>query len=97
MANSLPARPNIDLLKKQAKKLLKLYRGQSTDAQSEVDLYHPKPASFSGLRDAQLVVARSYGFPGWKELSEAVALKSLEAKTLSEKATLFCGITVKIR
>jgi len=86
---SLPARPSIGLLKKQAKKLLKLYRAQSTDALSEVALYHPQPASFSGLRDAQLVVARSYGFPGWKELDEAVTLKSIEAKTLSEKATLF--------
>lgn len=89
MTHSLPARPNIGLLKKQAKKLLKSYRGESTDALTEVSLYHPNPASFSGLRDAQLVVARSYGFSGWRELDEAVALKSIEAKTLSEKATLF--------
>jgi len=89
MTYSLPARPNIGLLKKRAKELLKSYRAKSTDALSEVSLYHPKPASFSGLRDAQLVVARSYGFSGWKELDEAIALKGIEAKTLSEKATLF--------
>ncbi len=89
MAYSLPARPDISLLRKQAKKLLKLYREHSADALSEINLYHPQPVSFRGLRDAQLVVARSYGFPGWKELDEAVALKGLEAKTLSEKAILF--------
>lgn len=89
MKKSLPARPDPNLLRKQAKKLLKLYRAKSTVALSEVSLYHPQPASFSGLRDAQLVVARSYGFSGWKELNEAVARISIEAKTLSEKATLF--------
>lgn len=72
MTNTLPARADIDLLKKQAKKLLKQHRGGDADALTTVNTYHPKPESFSGLRDAQLTVARSYGFKGWAELSDAI-------------------------
>ena len=89
MTNSLPARADINLLKKQAKKLLKKHRSGDADALKTVTTYHPKPESFSGLRDAQLAVARSYGFKGWAELSDAVENK------LSEKDKIlycsFCG------
>jgi len=71
MTSSLPAQADINLLKKQAKKLLKQYRDGNADALTTVNTYHPNPKSFSGLRDAQLVVARSYGFKGWAELSDA--------------------------
>ena len=89
MTNTLPANADIILLKKQAKKLLKQYRRDNADALNTVRTYHPKPESFAFLRDAHLVIARSYGFKGWKELSAAVA------KTSPEKDRLlycdFCG------
>jgi hypothetical protein len=89
MTNSLPANADITLLKKQAKKLLKQYRSDNADALNTVNTFHPKPESFTGLRDAHLVIARSYGFKGWAELRNGVAKKS------SEKDRLlycdFCG------
>lgn len=89
MTNALPNNPSISLLKKQAKKLLKQVRENQTDALSFAASHHPKPDSFAGLRDAQLVIARSYGFPGWSELTEAVELAQDERKSLKDKATLF--------
>ena len=75
MTNSLPAKANIDLLKKQAKKLLKQYRSGRANALTTVKTFHPVAENFTGLRDAQLVVARSYGFKDWAELSNAVLEK----------------------
>jgi len=47
-----------------------------------VNTFRPIPDNFSGLRDAQLVVACSYRFKGWAELNDAVALTTFNAKTL---------------
>jgi len=49
---SLPARPSLESLRKQAKKRARA-RGLS-------------------LRDAQLVIAREYGYPGWQDLTAEV-------------------------
>jgi len=89
MTNSLPDKPSISLLKKQAKKLLKQVRDGDSEALATVQTHHPKPKLFAGLRDAQLVIARSYGFPGWSELSDAVELARDADNTLPEKANLF--------
>ena len=88
MTISLPAKPDITLLKKQAKKLLKQHRASDPDATNTVNSLHPKPEKFTGLRDAQLVVARSYGFKDWARLSEAVELANHASTSLSEKADL---------
>ncbi len=89
MTRSLPEKPSIHLLKKQAKKLLKQLRNADPDALTELQAHHPNPATFTGLRDAQLVTARGYGFPGWHELKDAVQLAQDTAIELSEKAELF--------
>jgi hypothetical protein len=52
-SKSLPARPSLESLRKQAKKLA---RERS-----------------SSLRDAQLVIAREYGFAGWQDLTAEVS------------------------
>jgi hypothetical protein len=41
MTHSLPDKPNLDLLKKQAKKLLKQYRGDNPEAVALVASNHP--------------------------------------------------------
>ncbi len=88
MTRSLPDKPSISLLKKQAKKLLREVRKNSPNALQAVAEHHPKAAAFSGLRDAQLVIARGYGFAGWPDLIEAVELALDSQKNLSEKSAL---------
>jgi len=89
VTNTLPAKPNLSLLKKQAKQLLKQYRAGDPDAITQVESNHPNPVVFSGLRDAQLVIARDYGFPGWAELVDAVELAADANQNLQHKADLF--------
>lgn len=89
MTSSLPDKPSLSLLKKQAKKLLKHYRDNIPEALASVTFNHPNPEAFSGLRDAQMVIARIYGFPGWSELCDAVELAQDADKNLEDKATLF--------
>ena len=88
-AKRLPARPNLEKLKKDAKDLLRAFRAGEPEARNLVDERHPRPAEFKGLRDAQLTIARLYGFPDWQGLSDAVELRLLGARTLEEQAELF--------
>jgi ankyrin repeat protein len=70
---TLPDNPSIEYLKKQAKRLLDRMLAGDPGAQAEVLEFHPKPAAMAGvpaLADAQLVVARSYGFANWSQLKE---------------------------
>jgi len=56
-ASKLPAQANLEHLKNEAKQRLKSMRGQTPGAR---------------LADAQLQVARSYGFPSWRRLKAYV-------------------------
>lgn len=88
---SLPSNPNLEKLKKQAKTLLRAFRNKEPAALEMVTRLHPQPNSFGGLRDAQLVVSRQYGFDGWADLSEAVELARLETGDGRERAEKFLG------
>lgn len=79
--NQLPNRPNLDLLKKQAKDLLAAYRRGEPDALSRFRESLPSAAGKDdpaiaalGLRlhDAQSCLAREYGFPSWRDLDSFV-------------------------
>ena len=72
-SRSLPERPDLQHLKKQAKELLKGYRVGNSAAVTEVETYErtPDPGRFS-LNDAQRVLARAYGFSSWSKLVERV-------------------------
>jgi len=61
--------PDLEQLKRQAKELLKAYRAGEAGAVAEVDNHFRDvdPAKFA-LHDAQLVLARSYGFDSWPKL-----------------------------
>jgi len=65
--------PGIDQLKREAEELLEAYRASSKEAVAEVTAYHrtATPEKFA-LHDAQLVLARSYGFESWPKLVAAV-------------------------
>ncbi|TPO22139.1 hypothetical protein FJ987_00085 [Mesorhizobium sp. CU2] len=80
----LPNRPDLELLKKQAKELLAAYRRGAPDALARFREGLPSAAGKDdkaiaalGLRlhDAQSCLAREYGFPSWRDLSSFVAAR----------------------
>jgi len=73
-ALSLPARPSLEQLRKQAKELLKAYRADDHAAVARFQSQHPHAiaAKGIGLVDAQLVLAREYGFASWAKLKHHV-------------------------
>jgi ankyrin repeat protein len=86
---TLPPNPDLDHLKKQAKQLLRDVRAQRGEALQRILAFHPRPAEFSSLRDAQLTLARLYGFRDWEQLSKEVELRQLRSSTLPEQAERF--------
>lgn len=77
--NELPERPNLEHLKKQAKRLLSDYRQRDPAAEMVVKEYErdPSPERFQ-LQDAQRVLARSYGFSSWPRLKEKIAIEAIK-------------------
>ena len=70
---TLPHKPSLAQLRKQAKELLKSYRAGKDAAVAEVERFErsPDPANFA-LADAQRVLARAYGFSSWPALKDHV-------------------------
>ena len=64
----LPEDPSLEHLKNQAKTLLARAREGDEQARAWVREFHPDPPAQLKLADAQLVVARAYGFPSWPKL-----------------------------
>jgi ankyrin repeat protein len=95
MPNSLPSRPDLEQLRKQAKDLLKSHKGGDSHAIERFRASHPRCSSASEskiratrltLTDAQLVIAREYGFDSWPRLKEHVLLESADPHELLKKA-----------
>lgn len=76
----LPLHTSFESLRKQAKKLARQSAAGDPDALARVHAQLPAPVLPLSLRDAQLVLAREYGFAGWQDL-RAAALR-LEGKGL---------------
>jgi hypothetical protein len=74
---ALPAKPDLEHLKKQAKQLLRDVRAQRGEALQTILAFHPQPGEFSTLRDAQLVLARRYGYADWEQPRNEVELRQL--------------------
>jgi DNA-binding NtrC family response regulator len=83
MAKRLPLNPNLEHLKKQAKQLVRDHQTGQVQAFARIQASFPRLADASvgqiieatfTLCNAQLVVAREYGFSTWKDLAEAVEL-----------------------
>lgn len=94
---SLPAVPNLEQQKKQARELLKRARAHDPVAVARVHAFHPRFAKQSGgragwtprelaLHDAQLVLAREYGFPSWPRLKAHI-----EAAVAAQRTRAFVG------
>jgi hypothetical protein len=95
---SLPPSPNLEHLKYQAKDLLNAHKSSDPEAHYRIRKLHPK---FSGntaaqiqgakmsLADAQLVIAREYGFESWPKLKrhiEALARASAPSELTTTPA-----------
>jgi ankyrin repeat protein len=69
----LPERPDLNQLKRQAKELLAGFAAKDSSAVAEVRQYYPgAPLDSFALHDAQLVLARAYGFDSWPKLKARV-------------------------
>jgi ankyrin repeat protein len=70
----LPSEPSLEHLRNEAKELQRRHAAGDAAAIALAAELHPRAAQLTGLRraDAQLVVARSYGFPSWPRLRSYV-------------------------
>src|SRR5436309_6912209 len=88
----LPSNPNLDHLKYQAKDLLKERADHSPGVAQRIREFHPRFRRTTdaeifdtqlSLSDAQLTIAREYGFPSWARLK-----RHIEKPTLSDRLDL---------
>ena len=94
----LPPNPSLEHLKSQAKQLLKAHKEGSLDAFQRIRSFFPKLSDATdaeiqstafGLQDAQLVIAREYGFASWTRLKEAVLHLEQNMESTSAEDLLF--------
>lgn len=70
---TLADRPDLQQLKRQAKEILEAFVAGEPDAVAEVTAhYHQADRTTFALHDAQIVVARAYGFDSWPKLKAYV-------------------------
>jgi len=86
VSRGLPQRPHLDIPKREARELLNAWRAAQPDALDRIRRRHPKfqsadhaaiQAAVFRLSDAQLVLAREYGFAHWTELKERITANSV--------------------
>ncbi len=70
--SKLPPRPSLESLRKQAKKLAREIAAGDAVAIARARAQLPQAELPLSQRDAQLVLAREYGFPGWQDLVKEV-------------------------
>jgi len=73
---ALPARPSLESLRKQAKRLERDITAGNATAIARAHAQLPGADVPLSLRDAQLVVAREYGYAGWQDLTAEAAKRS---------------------
>ena len=72
-SKSLPNRPSLESLRKQAKKLARDIAADDTDAIARAQQQLPNIELPLTQRNAQLVIAREYGYAGWQDLTAEVS------------------------
>src|SRR5882724_10273607 len=86
MSHQLPAKPNLEHLKKQAKELL--HNFQQGDPES-IELLRSVATASPKLSDAQYAIAREYGFASWPKLKEHV--QSLTLSPAEQLSVAVCA------
>jgi ankyrin repeat protein len=93
---SLVARPNLEQYKKQAKELLRDWRGGDAAALARVEQYAARESAAS-LTNAQLVIAREHGFQSWQKFAaeiERLRITRIVAETDDPVAAFLHAATV---
>jgi ankyrin repeat protein len=74
MVEPLPARPSLEMQRKLAKRLLRDAWSGDAEAIARVQAFHPGSADPDALKlhDAQLVIARGYGFESWAAMTRKI-------------------------
>lgn len=97
MSKSLPAQPNLRQLKTRAKDLHKAHQQADPQAIRRIAEHHPRLSGLPdadiiatgfNLQDAQLVVAREYGFPSWPKLTAGISESTASESDMSLKETV---------
>ena len=87
-AKELPARPNLEQYKKQAKDLVKARKSGDPEALRRIRQYHPRlgklpevefQSSRLALADAQFIIAREHGFESWPRFAKHIASLNRES------------------
>ena len=99
--NTLPDRPHLGHLKKQAKELIRRYRARDPGAMAQFRDALPAAARRSDdevaaldlrLHDAQSCVARSYGFVSWADLASYVEGRSVASDDRTARVLHWLGL-----
>jgi ankyrin repeat protein len=81
---SLPAHADLGQQRTLAKELLAAFRSDDPDAISRIRAELPDKQRIV-LADAQLVLAREYGFPNWSALRDEIATRSADIRAVPER------------
>ncbi len=88
---SLPVRPSLEQLRKQAKNLLRSFKDGDADAVNRVRRHKPQKSDPS-LADAQFALAKEYGFESWTKL-----VRHVEAARATEHGELDAHAATDLR
>ncbi|GAA4987667.1 hypothetical protein [Kitasatospora paranensis] len=81
-ARKLPGNADLGQLRAQAKELRRAYAGGSPVAVARVKAVRADAGVEILLRDAQLVIAREYGFDGWRDVAAALVAQQSGGRDL---------------
>ena len=84
----LPAKPSLDHLRRQARDLLRAAQAGDTKAAGRIRAV----SDVLTLANAQLAVAREYGFASWTRLRDEVAARTAG---LARQAEAFCEASIR--
>lgn len=90
-STALPAQPSLDSLRQQAKSLLKSAKAKEDGALSRIGPHYGDPAAIT-LQQAQLVIARDYGFSSWARLKKHIETAPPGDKTTEQLANRFLDL-----
>ncbi len=95
MSTSLPERPDLDQLRRQAKELRDAARGGDPDAADRFARHHGSASQgVVTLAAAQLVIARELGFSSWPQLKAAI---EAHASSPERQAEIFVAASIDDR